>query len=137
MPCNSDHMEPRADEKASREVAGHLVYVLGKLGEPIPAATKQASEYIYGDTVNLNLFTNQLCRLIRNMSEVQVEDIIYNARSKEARSLADWWEAHQEHDRQREELERVSAERNALKRQALAKLTQEEMDALGINPNHI
>lgn len=49
-----------------------------------------------------------------------------------ARQLADWWENHQEFDRVRTAEEKRKAKLESLKENILAKLTDEEKEALGL-----
>ena len=79
-----------------------------------------------------NYVSERLCSFIRGLSNFQKERIIYNARNKMSRRLADWWEEHQEADRKREAEEKAEQERKRLVRQALSKLTTAERKALGL-----
>lgn len=47
--------------------------------------------------------------------------------------VREWWEAHQEADREEREREAERARKKALKEQALARLTEEEKEALGLS----
>ena len=46
--------------------------------------------------------------------------------------VREWWEAHQEADRKEREREAERARKKAIKEQALARLTEEEKEVLGI-----
>ena len=46
--------------------------------------------------------------------------------------LREWWEAHQEADRKEKEREARAQKRKEIKEQALARLTEEEKEALGL-----
>lgn len=76
--------------------------------------------------------TRFLCSTLKKMSKDQLDTIVYDGRIKEARDLADWWEEHQEMDRQREKEEGEKARLRKVKKDALAKLTLEERTVLGI-----
>ena len=127
MPCDSSYMEPTSREKQLQETAQLLVYVRKALLMDVPFSLAEAANNCYGRVD----FVPQLCKAIRTMSPSQQEQIIYNARSRMARRLADWWEAHQEADRKREALEAAEARKKLIRRRALAKLTAGEREALG------
>lgn len=132
MPCSSEHMEPNAKERESKLVSKHLVYVMGELGLAIPGNIRSAARNVYGDTSRIDEHTALLCKLCKEMPEKDAERIIYNARSKDSRRLADWWENHQEVDKKREAEEAETARNAKLREAALAKLTDKEIRALGI-----
>lgn len=78
---------------------------------------------LYGESYLANN-TRTLCGLLKNASEKNLTKLFGDARIKEARELAEWWEKHQELDKERELEE---------KRQAvLSKLTAEEIEILGL-----
>lgn len=126
MPCDSSYLEPTHRERQLQQTAQLLVYVHGKLtlrssADLLAAA---ANQYCRED------YVPELCAILNSLSPEELESIVYNARSKESRTLADWWERHQEADRKREAAERRDAERAALRASALAKLTPAERKAL-------
>lgn len=130
MPCRSDYMEPRADEILSKDVCGYLVYVFASLNLPCtPQIAHGANDY-YGDLPNLHNNTALLCKTIGELTEEQLETIVYDPRNRTARRLATWWENHQEADRKREKAEQAEIKRQQLRASALAKLTPEEAEAL-------
>jgi hypothetical protein len=55
---------------------------------------------------------------------------IYNGHSRASRALADWWEDHQEADRERHKTEQAREAQARLIESARAKLTAEEYEAL-------
>jgi hypothetical protein len=137
MPCSSEHMEPNAREIESRRVARLLLYVIPLMERIQPDSNgldplRKIVENPYGDTDSLDHYTDQLCLRCKRMTKEQREKIIYNAKSKDARALADWWEAHQEADRKRETKERAEAKRAKIAAAALAKLNPTEREALGL-----
>lgn len=74
----------------------------------------------------------ELCAMLKSMEPEKRDRIVYNARDKRARRLADWWEYHQAQDA-RHEAERLEAIRiHELRASAAAKLTHEERAALGL-----
>ena len=112
MPCNCDHMEPTARERHQREAATHLVYIFGRLGQPIPADIARCAADIYGGQTDE--WVKFLCTMLKEMTDEQRDRIVYDAKDKRARSLADWYEEHLEVDRQREAAE--AAEKEAKQR---------------------
>lgn len=104
MPCNSDHMAPNALEIYTQKVSGLIVYVSAKLERPVPEWIVKASTDIYGAVKRHNALTAilcGLCRIVEAGGEAKVNDIIYNARTKEGRELAAWWDEHKKADAER------------------------------------
>lgn len=132
MPCNGDYLEPTQSEEESKRCAEILVYVHKKLKLKIPDYVTLASEDCYGNSDKLNEMVVLLCSLCTKMSKKQQNDIIYNAKDKMSRRLADWWEEHQEADRIRIQKEIDKEKKEVLKTQGLTKLTKEEREALGL-----
>jgi len=121
-------MEPHDYERRLQETAELLVFVKTELGLNISKRLLNASENIYCKAD----YVPELCKTIRTLDETQLNQIVYNARRKQSRALADWWDEHQEADRQREEAEANERKRKALRKVALAKLTKEEREALDL-----
>ena len=132
MPCRSDYMEPNPQERESKAVAQHLVYMLGALGNDIPEYVQEASRDYYGGVKNLDNMTSLLCNTIRALSPNDLETIVFDGRVSESRALADWWEYHQKADAKRKEYEQTQAQKTKLKKSGLAKLTKQEREALGL-----
>ena len=130
MPCRSDHMEPRGREIESKDVANHLVYLLTELKRPVSQAIKDAAESYYGNSEKCDEFTALLCGTIQEDGKIhEMHAIVYNGRKKKARSLADWWDCHQEHDAKREAEEAKQAEYEA----EVAALTPKQKRILGFD----
>lgn len=51
-----------------------------------------------------NYLTSVLCAKIRALTKDELEKIVYNARDKDSRFLADWWEEHDKFDKERGEI---------------------------------
>lgn len=68
--------------------------------------------------------TKTLCGLLKNASEKDLTKLFGDARIKETRELAEWWEKHQVLDKERE----LEEKRQAI----LSKLTDEEIKILGL-----
>lgn len=127
MPCNGDYMNPTAAERNSRKTCKHIVYLGKQTNQPVPKWVKEAAKDYYGAPSKLNEAVALLCQ----MCQKAPEDIIYNGRDPEARSLANWWDKHVEADRKREAAESKKIANSDLREAALAKLTAEERKALG------
>lgn len=129
MACNSDYMEQSELERRLQETAQLYVFAASKLKVDIPEwVTKQASCY-YASNKQI---VPMLCDLIGSMNETQLDTIVYNARDKMARRLADWWEEHQEADRKRIAAEKKEQREREMKQKALKKLTKKEKQILGL-----
>ena len=98
MPCRSDYMEPNQRERRLQETAQLLGYVLVETGQDVPGRVADAANNAYCTTD----LVPDLCAAIRAMDAATLERVVYNARDRRARRLADWWEEHEEADRQRE-----------------------------------
>lgn len=109
MPCDSSHMEPDQLEVESNKVALFIVYVARQLGLTVePFIAKAAREY-YGDRDNCDRLTARLCALLTAMPASVLAKVVYNARNKTSRALADWWEAHKKADKQKRKDETTDA----------------------------
>ena len=130
MPCRSDYMEPNGKERLLQETAQLLVYVRMNTNSGVKVSNKLKSSardiYCHQD------YVPELCDAIRSLTEEEQARIVYDGRNPDARRLADWWDKHQEADRKRLEEEYRQRQRDELRKQALAKLTPEEVEALGI-----
>jgi hypothetical protein len=108
MPCRSDYLEPTAAERETNKVAKLIIYVKSALDSRWNASPilEMAAEATYPDTSLLDQYTAVLCSDIKGMNEEQKTRILYDGRFKQARELADWWERHQELDKNRNDAER-------------------------------
>ena len=126
MPCRSDYLEPTHKEKLLQETAILYSYALDALGEEIPDSVLQASNDIYCSVD----FVPNLCDLISNMAEDNLNKIVYNARSSMSRKLADWWEKHQEADQQQLAQEASEAAIQAHYERVIMGLSDEDIGVL-------
>lgn len=133
MPCNSDHLKATNREAELQLAAQLCVFVAEKTNQSPLFKFQQEARNYYAEDVGQ---TEWLCEAIRNMDEDELDRIVYNGRDTTSRTLADWWEAHQEADRQREAAEAIQAKSQALRESGLAKLTRAEKEALGICPSY-
>ena len=132
MPCNSDHMEPTGRELYSQETAGCLIYVLNSLHREAPAYLSKIVNFGYSDISKINDMTQELCALIQGMSVDEAEAIIWNGRNSSARALANWWQRHEINDKIRIAAEEAERSRILLREKAMSKLTEEELEAIGL-----
>lgn len=129
MPCNAEYLEPTRREQELRRAAVLLVYVWKVKRKPVEDwAVTEASNLYASDERSVT----QLCAELKAMTDKQRDDIVYNAKERLARDLADWWEDHQRADAEREEKERAEADNAVQRESALAKLTPAERKALGV-----
>ena len=113
MPCNCDHLEPRAREREGKKACELLVYAADATGliDPLPKWVRDGAEYVYGPCdpgqhngggKRVDKAVDMLCRLCRTLHEPEHEDladtVLYDGRNRQARKLADWWEDHKEAD---------------------------------------
>ena len=125
MPCRTDWPSEPYWYPERRNTAQLLIYARREIGQtPIPKTLLEAAEK--GDRD----YVPQLCKLIRNLNEDALERIVYDGRNPQARKLADWWEEHEELDRQRMEEEELEALNKQLVRTAVRKLEPEERRAI-------
>lgn len=105
MPYRSDYMEPTAREQYCQHTAQLYLYameILSKQGTHTwtPELIKDvtlAANHMYASSD----YTPHLCALINKLSPAEQDLVLYNARERMSRKLADWWEQHQAVDNQR------------------------------------
>ena len=128
MPCNSDYMNPSKQEAAQKEAAILYLWVCKHVSAGVPTWATQSANNLYGCNDAERDTVVALCNMLKSLGPNIVDTMLYvDARNKDARALAIWWENHQEEDAQRDEWE----DQEALKAAALNKLTEEEKRALG------
>jgi len=132
MPCNSGYQDPNREEINKVETSNLLIYVNKKLGIETPSNVKKAAKHIYGEGVDLDVITRKLCSTLKKLNKKQINEIVYNAKDKNSRKLADWWEEHQEADKKRLAEEAAEKKEQKLKQKAISKLTTKERKALGV-----
>ena len=120
MPCTYDESIDDHDQLRleADKVYNLLLYVYKTVNfigfrEPVLCGVKHLEEN-----------TKKLCALLKKSSEKDLTKLFKDARIKEARELAEWWEKHQELDKNRELEDR--------KKDILSKLTDEEIEILGL-----
>lgn len=117
MPCTYDESIDDHDRlrSESNKVSRLLNYVIDKWKLKLAFSAGM---------LHLEDNTRTLCNLLKTASEKELTKLFKDARIKEARELAEWWEKHQELDRERELSDR--------KKDILSKLTDEEIEILGL-----
>lgn len=128
MPCNSDHMKQTGTEAYNQRTAKLYLYVSDWVGSTTADIRKHADDYYCQRD-----YTKELCAALRALKKIdrsKFERVVYNARSKTSRDLADWWEEHKLADRKRLSDEAAERSRKRLIKSALDKLTPAERKAL-------
>lgn len=133
MPCKSDYLAASGQELESARVCKCICYLNRRLGKGQQEWIVKASQDYYGNVNRLDEATKILCELCRSLTTEETEKYIYDAHNPEARDLASWWERHQEWDKRRVAEEEQTRQRIIAKERALRKLTNEEIEALGLD----
>lgn len=120
MPCTYD--ESIDDQNAIRKEANRVYNLLHYVYKTINCDGFK-KPVMYGG-MYLEDNTRTLCDLLKNASKKELTKLFGDASLKEARELAEWWEKHQELDKERE----LEQKRQAI----LSKLTDEEIEILGL-----
>lgn len=127
MGCRSDYMDPTRREAELQRTAKLYAYALRQLRQPVSLNIESAANDVYCKAD----YVPQLCELLTSLTAEDLDRIVYNARDKVSRDLADWWEEHQQADLKRLQVE-AEQRKQALIKSAIAKLTREEAAALGL-----
>ena len=92
MPCYEP--EQSSTDKQAERTAKAIIILDKMMGMETPQEiTRIVGAYSFHGN-QCNFLTSHLCGKIRKLSEEEVEKYIYNARNKDSRFLADWWEEH-------------------------------------------
>jgi hypothetical protein len=121
-------MEPNQKERLLQETARLLIYVRMNTNSGVKVSSRLRAAAC--DVYCRKDYVAELCTAIRSLTEEEQARIVYDGRNSEARRLADWWDKHEEADRNRLEEEHRQNMRDELRNKALAKLTPEEIEAL-------
>lgn len=132
MPCDSSYQNPTLEELNKIETSKLIIYVDEQLKLKTPKAIKDAAADVYGDGIDLDKITRMLCKKLSTLNDKQLKKIVYNAKDKTSRKLADWWEEHQAADKKRLKKELKDAKDKQARDKAIAKLTPRERDLLGL-----
>ena len=131
MPCNSDYMCASGQEAESARVCKLLVYLYNRINLKFPSWVRKAAENYYGNRKRLDEATAMLCECCRSLDSQERSKYIYNGQIEEARNLASWLDRHQEWDKRRVKEEASARKKAVIRKQALRKLSIEEMESLG------
>jgi hypothetical protein len=123
MPCSSGYLDPTNTQRELQRAAKLLLYVYDAFGATAPQWIVAASVDLYCDDDRV---VPALCDQLKRMTSADMDRIVYNARDRQARDLADWWEEHQAADLEREAIEKAAAQEKATIIDALAKLEPNE-----------
>jgi hypothetical protein len=130
MPCNSDYLRQTPEEAALQETAQLCQFVASEIGLRLPPTIeKQASEYYAKDKGQVEWLCAFLQALKAN-DEAKFDAVVYDGRKAISRRLADWWDRHVAADEARERQEAAEARHAQLRKQILAKLSEEEREYL-------
>lgn len=132
MPCQSDYLAASGQELESSRVCKLLIYLYGRISKTVPDWVNAAADEYYGNINRLDEATKMLCECCRSLTSQECEKYIYDAHNETARALASWFERHQEWDVRRVKEEEETRKRIVARERALRKLTNEEIEALGI-----
>lgn len=129
MPCNCDHLEPTARERAFQKAAKLLLLVNNYFNWASTARLREDVENSYCG----HDYVEELCTVMQNLDERRRDRLLYgDPKNRPRRELASWWEDHQEEDRKRLERELSAAREKQEKAAAIAKLTPYERKLLGL-----
>lgn len=129
MPCKSDVPEWYQEGLRLKEL---LAYVKEELPAGVVIETELPDHFVMHD---IDVVTMNLCTALSSMQTLDpklFDSIVYNAKNKTSRNLADWWERHVEHDTRRKLEAELETKRRQLRLSGIAKLTAEEIKALDI-----
>jgi hypothetical protein len=107
MPCNSQYLEPTAQEIESRKVAKLILFLERRMKgqfravDPVRPMLAKTAKDPYGNTAIVHELTAALCGAIRALTFDEMDKHVWNGKVKTCRELADWWDAHKAHDRRR------------------------------------
>lgn len=143
MGCRSDYMDQTPYEKAVTDTAELLLFVKKSLKLKITEEEKEIAKDYYPSKANGDSVTVTLCKILSELPEELLNNVVYDAKNKTSRKLADWWESHLEADKERIAKEKKELEENnsklakevldkKVKKAALAKLTPDERRVLGV-----
>jgi len=130
MPCESGYMEPSYGEIQSKKVCQHIVYLYEKLGLPTPKWVKEAAKDYYGNQHKLGGAETMLYKKIKNLSTKELDSLVYNARSKNARELATWFEDFEKEFKDEVDRTRREAKLEKTAKSLLSKMRADEVEIL-------
>src|SRR3990167_7851595 len=93
---HDDYMGPSSAELNNQKAARGLVYTLRCLGKPVDGWLRREAGNCYSQDERV---VPLLCEVLGSLSDTVRDWLIYDARDREARNLADWYEDHQKAER--------------------------------------
>lgn len=132
MPCSDNYPAVTSSQAHRQRTAKLLIWVYKRLGVPIPKKVRDASLDSYCEDKTV---IPSLCKALKEMTDSDRDALVYDARSKMSRALANWWERHQEQDKIDRAEARAKAKLSKVRKEGLAKLTHLQRKALGLDYN--
>ena len=126
MPCNSDYMEPVHREREFSRVLCLLEEI--DTGKPVDTNSNSWKGFhprAYNQSFGKDVLDGSVAFLCDILSRTR--DV-----SKYSLEMQTWWRDHKAADAARLAQERADATRESIRRKALAKLTEEEREVLGL-----
>lgn len=132
MPCDSEYLNANESEIEHQHAANLLIYIASfSKGVVAPWIVGESKNQYANDKRLIPLLCAELTKLKARPGAF--DRIVYNAKDKTSRDLADWWERHKEADREREKREKEKRANKKLAEKALSKLSDKEKKVLGIH----
>lgn len=125
-------MEPTAREKYNQKTAKLYVIALEQTGATMTAIAAQQIVQDAGSIYCNRDYTSSLCALIKHNGS---EFIYADAKNRDLRDLATWWEDHQAGEARRAAEDELVKSQAAARITAWHKLTVEERLAYGFDPD--
>lgn len=113
MTCVSSYFEVTKLEQKLRETEQLCVFVANKRNILIPSKIIAASKDIYVRNVGQVEWLCEILRSVKQYSEREFDELVYNAKDANSRQLANWWEEHEAADEARERKEAEDARQQA------------------------
>ena len=130
MPCDCSHMQPTYDETESKRVCKLICFLFNELNLQIPNWIEEASIDMYGNSRKLTAAESILYDTVKSLSEDKFSAYVYNARSKDSRKLANWYEDYDKKTKDKREGLRIKAEKEKRAKSILAKLRNDDVEII-------
>ena len=130
MPCNAEYMEPSYDEMESQKVCKLICALYKKLDKTIPRWVRNAAKDYYGNPRKLTDAEELLYKTIKGLDKKSLESCLYNARSKESRQLANWYEDFDEKTKDDRRRRKEKFEREKRAESILGRMRREEVEII-------
>lgn len=130
MPCNSDYMEPTIREEISRRMCCNIVYMKECLRKPVEKWIKEGAENYYGKSERYEELEGMVAKMFDALTPEQIDKIVYNARDKRARTMANDFERYMNEKSKQLKKENKQKEEKKVLDKALSRLRAEEIEIL-------